>query len=125
MYFTYALFTDILFISKKTLQFFLKTPNSASGHKMCDKTMCNTWSCVFHFVTFRIIMEIWDFCLEISLKNHGNFSRLVCGNPVIPQCSTQNRNVYISVLNGALWDLEQVHFGFVKLIYWRSNNAYI
>ena len=27
-------------------------------------------------------MEIWDFCLEISLKNHWNFSRLVCGNPV-------------------------------------------
>ena len=35
----------------------------------------------FYFMTFRIIMEIWEFCLEISLKNHGNFSRLVCGNP--------------------------------------------
>ena len=33
-------------------------------------------------MTFRIIMEIWEFCLEISLKNHGNFSRLVCGNLV-------------------------------------------
>ena len=27
----------------------------------------------------------------------------------IPQCSIQNRNVHISVLNGALWDIEQVH----------------
>ena len=27
----------------------------------------------------------------------------------IPQCSIQNRNVHISVLNGAFWDLEQVH----------------
>ena len=27
----------------------------------------------------------------------------------IPQCSIQNRNVHISVLNGALWDMEQVH----------------
>ena len=35
----------------------------------------------FHFGTFKIVMEIWDFCLEISLKNHWNFSRLVCGNP--------------------------------------------
>ena len=27
----------------------------------------------------------------------------------IPQCSIQNRNVHISVLNGALCDIEQVH----------------
>ena len=27
----------------------------------------------------------------------------------IPQCSIHNRNVHISVLNGALWDMEQVH----------------
>ena len=29
----------------------------------------------------------------------------------IPQCSIQNRNVHISVLNGALWDMEQLHSG--------------
>ena len=29
----------------------------------------------------------------------------------IPQCSIQNRNVHISVLNEALWDMEQVHSG--------------
>ena len=27
----------------------------------------------------------------------------------IPECSIQNRNVHISVLNGAFWDMEQVH----------------
>ena len=27
----------------------------------------------------------------------------------IPQCTIQNRNVHISVLNGALWDMEQLH----------------
>ena len=27
----------------------------------------------------------------------------------IPQCTIQNRNVHISVLNDALWDIEQVH----------------
>ena len=48
---------------------------------MCEETMCNMWSCVLGFVAFRI-MEILDFFLEISLKNHWNFSRLVCGNPV-------------------------------------------
>ena len=28
-----------------------------------------------------------------------------------PQCFIQNRNVHMSVLNGALWDMEQVHSG--------------
>ena len=27
----------------------------------------------------------------------------------IPQCTTHNRNVYISVLSGALWDIGQMH----------------
>ena len=46
----------------------------------------------------------------------------------IPQCSIQNRNVYISVLNGALWGMEQVHSGiyeigllcFICLLTWDS-----
>ena len=29
----------------------------------------------------------------------------------IPQCTIQNRYVHISVLNGVLWDMEQVHCG--------------
>ena len=29
----------------------------------------------------------------------------------IPQCTIQNRNVHISVLNDALWDMEQMHCG--------------
>ena len=33
----------------------------------------------------------------------------------IPQCSIQNRNVHVSVLNGALWDMEQVHSGIYEL----------
>ena len=33
----------------------------------------------------------------------------------ISQCSIQNRNVHISVLNGALWDMEQVHSGICEL----------
>ena len=27
----------------------------------------------------------------------------------IPQCTIQNGDVHISVLNGALWDMEEVH----------------
>ena len=33
----------------------------------------------------------------------------------IPQCSIQNRYVHISVLNGALWDMELVHSGICKI----------
>ena len=33
----------------------------------------------------------------------------------IPQCTIQNRNVNISVLNGTLWDMEQVHCGIYKI----------
>ena len=33
----------------------------------------------------------------------------------IRQCTTQNRNVYISVMNGALWDMGQVHCGICEL----------
>ena len=32
-----------------------------------------------------------------------------------PQCSIQNRNVHISVLSGALWDMEQVHSGICEI----------
>ena len=35
----------------------------------------------------------------------------------IPQSSIQDRNVHISVLNGGLWDMEQMNFGIVKLSY--------
>ena len=83
MYFTHTLFTDILFIksSRKTLQILWKHPIMVIR---CVRRPCVTCGHVFfHFATFRIIMEIWDFCLEISLKNHWKFSRLVCGNPVV------------------------------------------
>ena len=33
----------------------------------------------------------------------------------IPQYSIQNRNVHISVPNGALWEMEQVHSGICEL----------
>ena len=36
----------------------------------------------------------------------------------IPQCILQNKCVQISVLNSTLWDVEQVHCGIVRLIYY-------
>ena len=40
----------------------------------------------------------------------------------IPHCSIQNRNVHISVLNGALWDMEQMQSGNCELgQFWPSS----
>ena len=33
----------------------------------------------------------------------------------IPECSIQKRNVHISVLSGALWDMEQVYSGICEI----------
>ena len=33
----------------------------------------------------------------------------------IPQCSIQNKNAHISVLNGALWDMERGHSGICEI----------
>ena len=33
----------------------------------------------------------------------------------MPECSIQNRNVHISVLNRAFWDMEHVHSGICEI----------
>ena len=44
-----------------------------------------------------------------------NFTNLKMHLFDIPQCSIENWNVHISVLNGALWDIGQVHSGICEL----------
>ena len=64
----------------ETLNDFHKT--SKGGRKVCeDPMMYSVGLDIFRFVKLRIIMKIEIFCLELSLKNHSNFSRPVCGNP--------------------------------------------
>ena len=53
-----------------------------------------------------------------AVSNAGQWTNLT--NPRmhlfhIPQGSIQNRNVHISVLNGELWDMAQVHSGICEL----------
>ena len=43
-----------------------KTP--FSGCKVCQQAVGNLLNCVFRFVTFGVIIEILDFCYDISLK---------------------------------------------------------
>ena len=41
---------------------------------------------------------------------------VVYGQVHIPQYTIQNRNVYISVPNGVLWDMQQVHCGICEIV---------
>ena len=48
-------------------------------------------------------------------------NRTISTNPTmhlfhIPQCTNQNRNVCISALICALWDMEQVHYGICDIV---------
>ena len=45
----------------------------------------------------------------------------------IPQCSIQNRNVHISVLSGALWDMEHVHSAIceIGLFIWKLGTKHV
>ena len=42
----------------------------------------------------------------------------------ISQCSIQNRNVHISALNGALWDMEKVNSGICELGKFKGAKSY-
>ena len=81
MYFTYTLFTDILFIkwNNKTLQIILKTSNN--DHKTCEETIRNM-SCVFPFCKIENYHGNLGFLFWNISEKSVKFWRLVCGNPV-------------------------------------------
>ena len=51
----------------------------------------------------------WKKCWECAPKDRSDKSHLHVFH--IPQCTIQNRDVQISVLNGALWDMKLVYCG--------------
>ena len=51
----------------------------------------------------------------ITLSEWTNLVKTMMSLFQIPQCTIQNGNVHISVLNGALLDMEQVHCGICEL----------
>ena len=46
-------------------------------------------------------------------------------NAPIPYPTIQNRNVHISVLNGALWDMRQMHCGIGEIGVWRIHRLVV
>ena len=51
----------------------------------------------------------------MKIKKYMKFTNPTMHLSHIPQCTIQNRNVHISVLNSALWDMGQVHCGICEI----------
>ena len=51
----------------------------------------------------------------MKIKKYMKFTNPTMHLSHIPQCTIQNRNVHISDLNGALWDMGQVHCGICEI----------
>ena len=51
-----------------------------------------------------------------AILNRPNLTNSTMHRSHIPQCTSQNRNVHISVLNGVLWDMGQVQCGICEIV---------
>ena len=70
-------------------------------------------------INFKMSSATWrPFCLAFSVIIHISNVTWFPNLLRISQCTIQNRNVRIYVLNCALWDMEQVRYGIVRLVYW-------
>ena len=84
---------------------------------------------VFHFF-LHVKWKAWRWMLPLSWTvkqsilpgNRPNLQIPQC-TCLIPQCTIHNRNVCISVLNSALWDMGQVHCGICEMGLFLSHNA--
>ena len=91
------------------------------GYRKCAFWICEFVQLLIHAMISAVLNLLKrPLAPTPSVKAHATVELYFCSvyptNPRmhlfhIPQCSIQNRNVHISVLNGALWDMEQVHSG--------------
>ena len=69
----------------------------------------------------------WPLCIGLSAlitDEQVNFISPTMHRSHIPQYIIQNRNEHISVLNGALWENEEVHGGFCDFgLLWHSTGG--
>ena len=103
--------------------------NGPISSRVCDVTIIGTsWvdQPRGHWLNFCLISQI----SKCKLIFWTLFQLSYFTNPTmhlfhIPQCTIQNRNVHISVLNGALWYVELVHCGIFEtsLLLSRSNTC--
>ena len=101
---------------------------SARG-KIIVKQVCSTAIAVLYVILYSIesqpyyYIKTWldeNVVLNLLFTTSASEQLISFTNPRmhlfhIPQSSIQNRNVHISVLNGALWDMEQVHSGICEI----------
>ena len=87
--------------------------------KMSSAKWCPFW------LDLNVLSQIqWStFILRSAIRTASNICQLTEFTNLrmhlfhIPQCSIQNRNVHISVLNRALWEMELVHSGICEIVH--------
>ena len=70
--------------------------------------------CISNWVTAVLYQAIMH-CVRLSFTRSLTFTNTTMHLFHIPQCTIQNRNVHISILNSALWDMEQMHCGICEV----------
>ena len=76
---------------------------------------CQWWWCILTIIKVRGVHSIWILVSLPAVPIIAIWYIPVCTCSIFPQCTIHNRNVHISVLNDALWDMEQVHYGICEL----------
>ena len=85
-----------------------------------DAELCCFFICALNK---RLRKQSWSWRFETpsrSLSRHYNVTNPTMQLSHIPQHTIQNRNVHISVLNGVLWDMGQLHCGICEICLWGS-----
>ena len=83
----------------------------------------------FHIYIYILCVSVYSnirlFQHSAMILQHTNLTNSKMPLFHFPQYTIQNRNVHITVLNGALWDLGQVHCGIceIGLLLWCLNAA--
>ena len=94
---------------------------------------CYAWICyckdsqhlqLFCFLLVSKAMGLMVLCLHLSMRAGTRLINPTMHLSHILQCTIQNKNVHISVLNGVLWDMGQMHRGICEFdpdnAYWYS-----
>ena len=99
--------------------------NMTSGHQHMSSIPCDIYVCtqvrLRHWYIVTMAKQQTDILFSRWGVQETNLANPIMHLSYIPQYTIQNRNVHISVLNGALWDMWQVHCGICECGLYRQN----
>ena len=92
-----------------------KIPRPAALKERPDMSRNQAMVGGFVFCAFTIVALVAIIAFGYVIVQLANFTNPRMHQFLIPQCSIPTINVHISVLNSALWVMEQEHFGIHEL----------